>query len=80
VTKEKERGFAKFLAARRNKGVEEVVKEDKAGLGEGKEVERDGGGVWMEIWIGKDGTGIGVMEQGVEVSSPSSMGRTQIMY
>jgi hypothetical protein len=67
-SREKERGFAKFLAGRRNKGVEEKEKEDKVGLGEGKEVERDGGGLWSKIKLEPNGAGLGMARDAVDVS------------
>lgn len=59
--KEKEGGFAKFLAGRRLQGQpKEAVEEIKAGLGEATEVERDGYGDWTSIQVsGEDGLGIG---------------------
>ncbi|OCF37103.1 hypothetical protein I316_01008 [Kwoniella heveanensis BCC8398] len=61
--KEKEGGFAKFLAAKRadwsRKGKEEDKPEEPSpGIGEGKEVERDGGGGWDNIAVvGREGLG-----------------------
>jgi hypothetical protein len=65
--KDKDRGFAKFLAVRRNKGPEEKEKEDKVGIGEGKEVERDGGGSWRMIKVGEGGEGVGIALSTVDV-------------
>ena len=70
--KEKEGGFAKFLAARRPQGPpREVLEETKAGLGEASEVERDGYGDWTSVRIsGGDGLGIDADSIHVRVSAP----------
>ncbi|WVR08230.1 hypothetical protein IAU60_005277 [Kwoniella sp. DSM 27419] len=54
--KDGEKGFAKFLAARRADWVRKPKEEGKSeapapGIGEGKEVERDGGGGWGRFKI-----------------------------
>ncbi|WWC65680.1 uncharacterized protein I303_108301 [Kwoniella dejecticola CBS 10117] len=59
---EKKEGFAKFLARRdwRGKGREEdKPDEPQPGIGEGKEIERDGGGGWSRIIVHNDGEGAG---------------------
>ena len=65
-----EKGFAKFLAARRPRG---PPKEDggdasQIGIGEGKEVERDGYGAWTSFRMLSTGDGVGVAEDAVDVS------------
>jgi hypothetical protein len=63
-----EKGFAKFLAARRadwQGGAGQVEEREeqadvRLGIGEGVEVERDGYGCWKAIVVkGKDGLGVG---------------------
>ncbi|WVF68617.1 hypothetical protein IAT40_003387 [Kwoniella sp. CBS 6097] len=70
-SKEKEGGFAKFLAAKRadwsRKGKEEDKPEDPSpGVGEGKEVERDGGGGWEGIEI-VDREGLGWKADAIDI-------------
>ncbi|WWD04165.1 hypothetical protein V865_002231 [Kwoniella europaea PYCC6329] len=68
--KDKEKGFAKFLARRDwgRKGKEdEKPEEPSPGIGEGQEVERDGGGNWDRIVIGGKGEGVGWKDGSVDV-------------
>ncbi|WVQ79391.1 hypothetical protein IAT38_001488 [Cryptococcus sp. DSM 104549] len=67
-----EKGFAKFLAARRadwsRKGKEdEKVEEVVPGLGEGSEVERDGYGHWKRIVLDVTGEGVGWGDDSVDM-------------
>ena len=66
--KERETGFAKFLASRKAQPKEEV-EEVKAGIEEGIEVERDGYGDWTSIVMVSEGDGMGIGNQSVDVSS-----------
>lgn len=67
-SKEKETGFAKFLAARRAPNAQKEAAEDqKAGLGEGKEVERDGYGAWNAVKMSESGDGVGVGHESIDV-------------
>ncbi|KAK6908897.1 hypothetical protein I203_102903 [Kwoniella mangroviensis CBS 8507] len=68
--KDKEKGFAKFLARRDwgRKGKEDDKPEEPSpGIGEGQEVERDGGGNWDRIVIGEKGEGLGWKDGSVDV-------------
>nr|XP_019009161.1 uncharacterized protein I206_05807 [Kwoniella pini CBS 10737]OCF47942.1 hypothetical protein I206_05807 [Kwoniella pini CBS 10737] len=67
---EKKEGFAKFLARRdwRVKGKEEdKVDEQQPGIGEGAEMERNGGGDWNRIAIHEDGEGAGWGDNDVDL-------------
>ena len=69
--KHAETGFAKFLASRRPHGEaksEKVPETIPAGLGESKEVERDGYGAWSIIRMNADGMGVGVGDGAIDVS------------
>jgi hypothetical protein len=72
ATREKETGFAKFLASKRpqpqprNSDVE-----SKAGVGEGKEVERDGYCDWTHVLVQLDGHGLGHNDESIDVSCQS---------
>ena len=71
TTKEKtDKGFAKFLAVRRGQPPVHVDLDEgiKAGIDEGKEVERDGYGDWTLVRVDEDGNGIGVSADAVDVS------------
>ncbi|KAL7423894.1 hypothetical protein Q5752_001479 [Cryptotrichosporon argae] len=63
--KERDKGLAKFLGVggRREKGKE--ADEVPTGLGDGQEVERDGGGAWTRIEMKDDGEGVGLAEDAV---------------
>ena len=68
-----EKGFAKFLAARRADWGGKVPKDSNmegpsAGIGEGVEVERHGRGVWNWIVFIEDGNGYGVADNAMDVS------------
>lgn len=67
--KDKETGFAKFLAARRPQGApkEGLEEERKAGIGEGAEVERDGYRQWIRVSVEPDGKGFGYSGNTVDV-------------
>ncbi|WWC92997.1 uncharacterized protein L201_007961 [Kwoniella dendrophila CBS 6074] len=69
--KEKEKGFAKFLA-RRDWVSKKAKEEDKPeelspGIGEGKEVERDGGGGWTNILVHENGEAVGWKDDAVDI-------------
>jgi hypothetical protein len=73
--KDKEMGFAKFLAARRadwhsgaSKGQKDAPETPHVGLGEGVEVQRDGYGEWTSIKLRDNGEGAGIAQQEVAVS------------
>jgi len=67
-SKEKETGFAKFLAARRAQTPQrEVSDETKAGIGEGIEVVRDGYGEWKSVKMSASGEGIGIGAEAVDL-------------
>lgn len=69
-----EKGFAKFLAARRaDWGGKSHMKgnmsgDAQLGIGEGVEVERDGYGAWKTIKLKENGDGVGLAEGCVDVS------------
>nr|XP_019043333.1 hypothetical protein I302_07908 [Kwoniella bestiolae CBS 10118]OCF22263.1 hypothetical protein I302_07908 [Kwoniella bestiolae CBS 10118] len=68
--REKEKGFAKFLARRDwgRKGKEdEKPEEPSPGIGEGKEVERDGGGGWDGIAVHGQNEGAGWKDGSIDV-------------
>jgi hypothetical protein len=68
ASKEKETTFAKFLAARRPQNAQkEAVEEKAAGIGEGREVERDGYGEWSAVKVSSNGDGIGIGQETVDV-------------
>ncbi|WWD20135.1 hypothetical protein CI109_104611 [Kwoniella shandongensis] len=67
-----EKGFAKYLAVKRadwgRKGKDEdKVEEVIPGIGEGKEVERDGYGNWKRIKLCADGDGVGWADDAVDL-------------
>lgn len=70
---EKEHSFARFLARRTDwskkkdeeHGSQPII---NPGLGEGKEVERDGYGHWTRIKLKENGEGVGWTDDGVDVS------------
>jgi len=67
-SKEKETGFAKFLAARRAQTPQrEVSDETKAGVGEGIEVVRDGYGEWKSVKMSASGEGIGIGAEAIDL-------------
>jgi hypothetical protein len=66
-----EKGFAKFLAAKRadwqgHKGHKDVAETVRAGVGEGWEVQRDGYGEWRRLVI-DDERGAGLSPTSVDV-------------
>jgi len=69
-----EKGFAKFLAARRaDWGGKGQAKDDahdgsQPAIGEAVEVERDGYGEWKSIRMMDNGEGLGVADDAVHVS------------
>jgi hypothetical protein len=68
-----QKGFAKFLAAKKadwrgdRKPDEATAATPKIELGEGKEVERDGGGRWRHFVLLASGLGVGLVDDAVEV-------------
>jgi hypothetical protein len=77
-TPSEEKGFAKFLAAKKadwrgERKVDEAPT-SQAGLelGPGKEVERNGGGRWRHFELHENGEGLGVVDDAVEVCLFSS--------
>ena len=68
------KGFAKFLAGKKadwrgERKVEEPTNHQPVvELGESKEVERSGGGLWKRFVLYADGKGLGIVDDAVEVS------------
>ncbi len=81
-----EKGFAKFLAARRvdwsgkRQNIDGGSDESQIGIGEGVEVERDGYGAWNFIRMNENGEGVGVAEDAVDVGQFPSLGTRLIPH
>lgn len=85
--KDKEKGFAKFLAARRadwqsgaSKGQKDMPEAPHVGLGEGVEVQRDGYGEWASIKLRDNGEGAGISRGEVAVSMEDLISREQTSW
>jgi hypothetical protein len=69
-----QQGFAKYLAAKKadwrgEKKIAEVVHEQaRVQLGPGQEVQRDGARSWRKLVVQSDGSGIGLIDDAMEVS------------
>ena len=72
-TPTEEKGFAKFLAAKKadwrgeRKTEEAPVSQAGVELGPGTEVERNGGGGWRRSELDDNGEGLGLVDDAVEV-------------
>lgn len=74
-TPTEEKGFAKFLAAKKadwrgeRKVDEPATPSAGIELGPGREVERDGGGLWSRFDLLENGEGLGLVDDAVEVGT-----------
>jgi hypothetical protein len=70
------RSFAKFLAAKKADWRGETADKEQPKdtnaiqLGEGREVQRDGGGAWDRILVRPNGDGLGIVNDAIDVGYP----------
>jgi hypothetical protein len=80
-----QQGFAKFLAAKKadwrgdKKPNEEVAQLPRVQLGPGKEVPREGSTPWRRLILDSEGSGVGLIDDAVEVSPLSRASFLQLI-